>query len=511
VDDDTVVEEETTSERRDERGALAYLVLGEVSDYIAIMDVLESSVNDLSPAQIVAAITNAGHVLDLDVIERRLDQLREWGNVHATTNESKVLRVSDILARNWRYSATAVGRRVHRFYRTQLSGTLAPREIPLANLNQVVRALQSIRDNTADDLASAINTVFVNHDSLDEALIGAEDALTGLADRYDLDPEKTAELRQLLVDYATRVSAELGRGSHLASDLLDQLHPRFPELVSVAVAASNAKDLIERGALEAARGGRIEDWRGLCQWFDAESGRAYRFAMRLVRALPGMHANLRRLHTSSGTATSRARALTLARACGNQDFGSAIALAALGDHGWRKLHGEADDTELPRVLSWASGPQVAVPDLMRLVGRGGSRGRAPAARDDSTARTIVERLRAERAAEHRRLVDEILATVPGGPLSAGAAQVALDTLMATVRQAPRSGVRVVTRDGLACTMAKVLSPQRRPALHGPSWSVWTPGREVVFHRPGTTVPRSDVIEDTDARPQVVVASSTEVA
>ena len=94
-----MVEEETTSERRDERGALAYLVLGEVSDYIAIMDVLESSVNDLSPAQIVAAITNAGHVLDLDVIERRLDQLREWGNVHATTNESKVLRVSDILAR----------------------------------------------------------------------------------------------------------------------------------------------------------------------------------------------------------------------------------------------------------------------------------------------------------------------------------------------------------------------------------------------------------------------------
>ena len=491
-------------------GALAYLVLGEVSDYIAIMDVLESSVNDLSPAQIVAAITNAGHVLDLDVIERRLDQLREWGNVHATTNESKVLRVSDILARNWRYSATAVGRRVHRFYRTQLSGTLAPREIPLANLNQVVRALQSIRDNTADDLASAINTVFVNHDSLDEALIGAEDALTGLADRYDLDPEKTAELRQLLVDYATRVSAELGRGSHLASDLLDQLHPRFPELVSVAVAASNAKDLIERRARS--RPGR-ED-RGLAgsmPMVRRRVGRAYRFAMRLVRALPGMHANLRRLHTSSGTATSRARALTLARACGNQDFGSAIALAALGDHGWRKLHGEADDTELPRVLSWASGPQVAVPDLMRLVGRGGSRGRAPAARDDSTARTIVERLRAERAAEHRRLVDEILATVPGGPLSAGAAQVALDTLMATVRQAPRSGVRVVTRDGLACTMAKVLSPQRRPALHGPSWSVWTPGREVVFHRPGTTVPRSDVIEDTDARPQVVVASSTEVA
>ena len=123
-------------------------------------------------------------------------------------------------------------------------------------------------------------------------------------------------------------------------------------------------------------------------------------------------------------------------------------------------------------------------------------------RDTSTARTIVERLRAERAAEHRRLVDEILATVPGGPLSAGAAQVALDTLMATVRQAPRSGVRVVTRDGLACTMAKVLSPQRRPALHGPSWSVWTP-RAVRWSSTaqGPRCPASDVIEAPTPGPQ----------
>src|SRR5262249_12684952 len=157
-------------------------------------------------------------------------------------------------------------------------------------------------------------------------------------------------------------------------------------------------------------------------------------AMRLVRALPGMHANLRRLHTSKGAATSRARALRLAVACGHPDLGGPIAIAALGDHQWRKLYGDADDDDLARVPSWAAGPPAPAPEVLARPGRGGGGGGVPAARDDAAARAAVEARRAQRAAEHAAAVGEVLAAAPGARLSDRAAAVALDVLLAAVRR-----------------------------------------------------------------------------
>lgn len=470
----------------DARVALSYLLYGEVDDYIALMDVLEASVTDQSPVECARAAGEAGYVLSVDVVEDRLESLRRWGAVHATTDTSRARRASDLLHRNWRYSATAVGRQVHRFYRTVLAGTPTVREIPLAGLNRIVRALEALRNESAADSAELVGTVFVNHDDLDSALVGAEDSLAGLADRYDLDDAATTELRSLLVDYATRVAAELEDGAATAAHLLDALRPRYAELANAAVEASDAQALIERGALVASRGGRVADWEGLAAWFDPSTGRAARFSMRLVRALPGMHTNLRRLHTSAGAATSRSRALRLAAACGHPDLGPAIALAALGDHPWRKLHGDADDADLTRVPSWANGPSAPVHELLALTGRGGARGRVPAARDDSDARAAVEAARAQRVADHASAVAEVLAAAPATALSAQAAAVALAALQAAARRGVLGGRRVAERDGLACTIVASPEGPSVPALVGPTWTIWVPGRRAVFHRPGDT-------------------------
>ena len=122
--------------------------------------------------------------------------------MHATTDSSRIRRHADLLARNWRYTATLAGRQVQRFYRTVLLPTPVVREIPLAGLNRVVRSLEALRDGTAPDVAEAVGVIFVSHDDLDAALIGAEDTLATLADRYDLNQTDAAELRSLLVDYA---------------------------------------------------------------------------------------------------------------------------------------------------------------------------------------------------------------------------------------------------------------------------------------------------------------------
>ena len=158
--------------------------------------------------------------------------------------------------------------------------------------------------------ADSVGMVFTSHDDLDAALVGAEDELAGLADRFDLDDARTAELKALLVEYATHVAAELELGvGPRRRRAAAASRPHVDTLVAAAVATSDARELIAVGALTASRGGRAEDWAGLPRWFDPQTGRAARFSLRLIRALPGMHANLRRLHTSAGTATTRARAL----------------------------------------------------------------------------------------------------------------------------------------------------------------------------------------------------------
>ena len=297
---------------------------------------------------------------------------------------------------------------------------------------------------------------------------------------------------------------ELRRGSARAARALEVLAGSFGALAAVTVADSSARELIARGALTASKGGRVEDWLGLAEWCDPERGRAQRFALRLVRALPGMHANLRRLHSSTGTATSRARALALARACATSDLAPALFLAALGDHPWRKLHGDADDDDLARVPSWRAGPAVEVPELLRQTGRTGARGRPAAPRDDTAARAEVEQRRQRRQEQHDAALREILAASPDAVLSESAARLAMDTLMAAARSGPAGPRRTANLDGLACTLFRVQGSTG--ALRAPTWRVWLPGRVPVFHRPGAAAvtPPVSIADDRELRALVVV-------
>lgn len=481
----------------DGRRAVAYLVAPESDDYIAIMAVLEASPTDLTPAEVAALLRAGGVDLEQRVVEARLSSLHEWTAVSARSDQSHVRRVEDLLFRNFRYTATRQGRQVQRFYDTVLAGTRLMREIPLQSLNQVVTALEALagtpqRWNDPGWVGARVNEVFTAHDDLDASLVGAEDTLMGLADRFDLDDTGTSELKRLLIGYATRITVELDRGADRATRALLTLAPDFGRLAELTVAASEASELIGRDLLAASKGGRRRDWLGLRSWFDPARGRAARFQSRMVRAIPTFHANLRRLHTAGESGTSKARALKLAKACLDPVLGPQLFLAALGDHSWRKLHGEADDPGAGRIVPWRDGPQVAVAEGLRTSGRTGVRGRAPAPLDDRAAREAIERARRERLARHREHLREILSSHPGQTLTQGAARVALAALMDAVRQTPRGDRRRAVRDGLACTV--LYTGEGTAVLRSPTWRVLLPGRAIVFHQPNTraaAVPAAD--------------------
>jgi len=476
----------------DARQVVAYLVRPESADYIAIMDVLEASVTDLTVAEVTAALPAAGRCLQPQLVETRLGALKAMGAVSVRSDTSRARRYSEILARNWRYTASPAGRHVQRFYRQVLAGTATVREIPIVSLNRVVSRLEELAATLADHVPNAarldpttldaVGTVFTSHDDLDAALVGAEDALVGLADRFDLDEERTNDLKGLLVDYAARVAAELDSGSARAATALAVLRPWFTVLAHGAVEASQARDLIAAGALTASRGGRSEDWEGLCAWFDARTGRAARFSLRLVRMLPSMHANLRRLHSSSGTASTRTRALALAKAVLTPEIGVQIFQAALGDHSWRKLYGQADEDDTSRNPPWRGGPQVPVPSLLRATGRSGPRGKGAAPRDDTAARAQVAQARARRQSDHAQAVADVLASVPGQRLDETAARAALAALMAAARTTPIGPRRTAASGGLACTL--VHTGTGTGTLEAPTWQVLLPGRIPLFHLPG---------------------------
>lgn len=476
----------------DARGVVGYLVRPESGDYIAIMDVLEGSVTDLTVSEVATVLAAGGLRLDARLVEKRLDALKDIGAASVRSDTSHARRYAEILARNWRYTASPAGRHVQRFYRQVLAGTVTVREVPIVSLSRIVSHLEQlvVALGTGEPdvrrldavVLDAVSAVFTSHDDLDAALVGAEDALIGLADRFDLDEEHTNDLKGLLVDYATRVAAELDSGSARAAAALTALRPWFGLLAQAAVDASQARDLIAAGALRASRGGRAEDWEGLRAWFDARTGRAARFSLRLVRALPGMHANLRRLHSSAGTASTRSRALALARAVLAPEIGVQIFQAAVGDHSWRKLYGQADEDDMGRNPSWRGGPQVPVPTLLRTAGRSGPRGRGAAPRDDTVAKAQVAEARARRQAGHQRALAAVLASLPGQQLDEAAARAALAALMAAARASATGPRRTGTSGGLACTL--VHTGTGTGILNAPTWRVLMPGRVPLFHRPG---------------------------
>ncbi|MFP3712654.1 DUF2397 family protein [Puerhibacterium sp. TATVAM-FAB25] len=500
--DDTAAEDAPT----DARIVTSYLTAPESDDYIAILSVLDAVGGELTPAQVAAELRTAGHSPDVAKVEARLGALRGWGVVSPRQDNNNARVVADLLAKNFRYTLTRHGRITHRFYREFLADGAPVREIAFNSLGVMIAALEALAAPDADWtdatwVRQRVDEVFTNHDNLDSSLVGSEDALLALAGRYDLDDPKISEFKDLLLGYTTRAVEEIEAGQLRVMAALRLLDGRFDDLAAITVSTSAAAALIHNDVLAPSKGGQAADWDRLVAWFDPARGRPARFSSRILTALPTLYANLRRRRNAAGALPDRSRALLLAQACLDETWGQALFVAALGDHPWRKLHGETDEPTAGRTPRWRDGPQVEVAKGLRTIGRTGTRGRAPAPPDDSADRAAAEQERARRKADHDAKVAEILDAGPGDVLSAGAGRLAFTRLLAARQSRPTAGRRTAAKDGLACTL--VMREGAVAELTCSTFRAWVPGWVVAFHPPGQ-LPVLPAAEHDDGRPVRIV-------
>jgi hypothetical protein len=445
--------------------------------YLAIMEVLEQSVDQLTPAEVRAALAARGTELPLATVTGRLRALVDTFLAASGRPDSQVERWHELSGARWRYTATPRGRQMQRLWTQMASDGMMPREIPVDGLSRIHQALTALQGGQTPEasLSELAGQVFVEHDHLDGALVGQADMLAQLADRFDLNLRATGELKQLILEYATHVVVHLDTAVARIHAELVRLRPRFAELAATRRGQSAAGALVARGVLAPARGLRAADWEQLLQWFSPGTGKAARYGLQLVRALPMLHANLQRHQSLGGPATLRARALSLAVACQDPRSGRAVLDHALADRPWTKLHTVAEG-DAGEMVSWHEGPRVAALAMLRATGqsspRGAVTGRKP--RDDREA----VRRRAERQARHGAAVAEVLAG--GGPLTEDACRLALRAVMAAARAQEGPGGRTGQAGGIGCTLVAAAGTGR---VEGVRWSVLVPGRRVLFHSP----------------------------
>ncbi|MER6334483.1 DUF2397 family protein [Streptomyces sp. NPDC001034] len=477
---------------------VGYLLSPLRGQYLAIMEVLEQSVDHLTPAQVRVALATAGMELPLTVVTARLRALNDTFLAVSGRPDSDVERWHELNGARWRYSATPRGRLVQRLWAQMASDGLVPREIPMDGLSRIHRALAALNgDEAADaDLFDLAGQVFVEHDHLDGALVGQADMLAQLADRFDLDLRATGELKQLILEYATHVVVQLDAAVVRIHAELVRLRPRFDELAAARCRQSPAGALVTRGVLAPARGLRAADWEQLVGWFSPGDGKAARFGLQLVRAIPMLHANLLRHQSVAGPATLRARALSLAVGCQDPRYGRAVLRQSLADRPWTKLHTVAEG-ETGEVVSWHEGARVAALAMLRASGQSSPRGRVSGRkpRDESAA----AQRRAERQAEHAVAVAEVLAGA--GPLSERACRLALRAVLAAARAPEDASGRLGQAEGVGCTLTAVEGMVGR--VDGVRWSVLVPGWRILFHPPNRAVAARRVPAGRQAAPAKV--------
>ncbi|MFN8063148.1 MAG: TIGR02677 family protein [Vicinamibacterales bacterium] len=465
-------------------GAYTYLTgQADTPSYVAIMRVFTRSLmTDFSATDVGAKLAEQGLVLDTDVVEQRLRNLVDWGNLLPSPREVRVTSIADYQRQRARYQLSKLGGQVHAQAEVILAATEGVQEVTrellgivardLAALADLARSAAGIRGAAAEHVAELVTTVFVSFASFASQIREFYASLGNLLARFDLDGDEYDGFKTVLIDYidvvigdvdrySPRIEASLTGVDAAVDDIVALLDdPRFAALRDASGTTGDAGR---------APGRTRADWTDLQHWFDPNHPSAGVRELRAAtsRALSALLANLKRLNAAAAADGSQRRdLLRLAAWFDRADTGAAHALydAAFGMHGVRHFAGIPNNAEVPATTSWWTGPKVDVPVSLREHGDRTARGRHTPAADHSAQRA---RLAAERAAEAERRRAAAVELLAAGDrldrvrISAAALGVLTELLTNALSQADPTTTEVT---GTAPDTEVVCTLHRRPGV-----------------------------------------------
>lgn len=482
------------------RHLFRYLGGEEWAEYRAILAVFaDTFFTEFSPEDVQARLE--GSHLGADVVQDRLERLRQWGNLTVSTDAGNPTSLEDYNRRRHRYLITRAGQQVFDLTERLLAGIDEVADPQAGRLSDLAARLQTLADHASTDFGdlgteeatAAVRAVFDTHERFAEELTGFFRQLAQWQSRYDLSTDEVQLLATVIVGYVSeqlaqieRLQRPIARSLELIMSRLDWLLPRIDAGLAERVGEAG---LAGKFSARRTLGNERDDWRLLSGWFSDAVGHPSRLSQLTGQALAAVRtltANLSRL-SRLGTATTSRRSDFL-RLAGFFDAAATLreahdlAAAAYGLGSCRKagmLAADVDDPA-PTTTPWASAPRASVPVSLRERGERTQRGNTTPVRDRSNElRIISERLNHERV-ERKAAARELLSGADGmgrideASLSTGAFGLLRELISLCGHQAAGdTGTRVASAAGLRCELRRddlaetvVYCPEGRLWLHG---------------------------------------------
>ena len=522
--------EVSTDSRSNAEARMLFRYLGgeEWDEYRAILAVFaDTYFSDFGPADVHARITGThlAEAMSPDTVHDRLESLRRWGNLEASTDIGRPSSIDDYYRRRHRYLITPAGQQVFDLVERVLASADQVADPQSGRLSELRRHLQLLadhaprqyRDLPAADVTAAVRSVFDTHERFADELTGFFRQLAQWQSRYDLSPEEVQLLAGVIVGYVDERLNEIERMRKPIERCLETILAGLDALLAsidtgLAGRVSDA-GLDDEFDVRRLQGSEPEHWRLLRGWFCDEPARPARLTQLTDQALAAVRtltANLSRLSRLGALTTSR-RADFLRLAAFVDDVPSAqqahdVFSAALGLGSCRHgglLAADAEDPA-PTATAWRDAPCASVPVSLRERGERMQRGWPTPMRDRREAqqhmRERIERERVERQASAAELLSWVDAdgSVDGAELSSGAFAFLRDLIAIAGRQAPDAGgMRASHAWGLRCELRRV--HHASTVVHCPQGRMTMHDMTVVIVDPAVGDPVTDEAADAAGR------------
>jgi len=387
---------------------------------------------EFSPHDVVIALRDTDVEIADSVVADRLESLRGWGNLSASTSVGNPASLDDYYKRRHRYLITRAGQEVYDMVEGVLHRIDDVSDVQAGRLRDLHRALEQLialcergLDRIEPDaVVDAVRAVFDPHESFSTEITQFFASINQWQTRFDLEAEEITFFAEVLVGYVSEQLVEIERMARPIANTLRTLSPHIEQVVQHARSglAARVEDagLADTVSVRYPSGSQSSDWNHLMRWFGAGLDGQSRLdaltrqALAAVRTLTG---NLTRLsRVGAGVASRRRDFVKLARfidVADSQDQVQLLLAASFGLYPSRHLGMLAEDADDPvaTTTAWQKAPRANVPISLRERGERVQRGGFSRVRNRAAEREQLRMQRQRERDEETQTAQELLSAV----------------------------------------------------------------------------------------------------